>query len=55
MGDVAVSYTTDVEELPLQYEPLYNMSLPLSGTHFCVMPQICVPKRGILEIRANNH
>ena len=55
MGDVAVSYTTDVEELPLQYEPLYNMNLPLSGTHFCVMPQICVPKREILEIRANNH
>ena len=23
------------------------MNLPLSGTHFCVMPQICVPKRGI--------
>ena len=23
------------------------MSLPLSGTHFCVMSQICVPKREI--------
>ena len=23
------------------------MNLPFSGTHFCVMPQICVPKKGI--------
>ena len=36
MGDIAVSYTTDVKELPLQYEPP-----PFRHPFLCHVTDLC--------------